>query len=386
MAFFLFQSIANSQVIENIQNKDLVEKSYSVCAYYLIYFELKELNLPDYLSKFNQKFKLNDNSIPSFKDFVSFINENDTLKYLKLITSHIDETRKKLEKESFPNENIFIVSLLNSVFSGDLKDLKFSKYPEKISNVNTVILNELNRMFLLEKLQQQSINYSNPAKDESEKESFSNKFYYEYLQYILIIIGILLIILYSMIFKLSQRLKLLSVNNPDSNREEIVRIKQDLKKYIEISNNFIKKIELHNELENLKKDLLKKIDAQISERLNESSIIVKMPEEKPNKFYFPYPDKERGFDIQKKSMIFEPTESIYEITFTNENTGKFKICNHETVVRRIVQLTHVYIEPACDELNDFNSDARSIVTVEEGEVEKNGDYYRIVKKAKIRYE
>ena len=53
---------------------------------------------------------------------------------------------------------------------------------------------------------------------------------------------------------------------------------------------------------------------------------------------------------------------------------------------RILNGHEIYIEPACEPINEVNFRAQQIITLEKGEAFKEGSIWKISKKAKIKYD
>ena len=90
------------------------------------------------------------------------------------------------------------------------------------------------------------------------------------------------------------------------------------------------------------------------------------------------------FNDLRRSDSFRPAESVYEFTETGKNKATFAIVSDPATQLMAIQGFSMYIAPAC-ETNDMfpEYDAERVQTVEFGEAVKEGDVWRVVKKAVI---
>jgi hypothetical protein len=104
----------------------------------------------------------------------------------------------------------------------------------------------------------------------------------------------------------------------------------------------------------------------------------------PPVFFMRIPTYDGLFNDLRKSDAFRPAESVYEFTQTSKTTASFVLVTDAPTQLMAIQGFSMYIAPAC-ETNDMfpEYDAERITTIEPGEAIKEGDLWRVVKKAVV---
>ena len=110
------------------------------------------------------------------------------------------------------------------------------------------------------------------------------------------------------------------------------------------------------------------------------------PEKTIQNFYLSTPNSDGSFNNSSANSSYKEGASIYKFQNTKENQAKFKIDEHEASVRLALAYPDKNIDPVCDALNAFDPKARKIYTVENGIAELIGDKWKVITKARIRYE
>jgi hypothetical protein len=114
------------------------------------------------------------------------------------------------------------------------------------------------------------------------------------------------------------------------------------------------------------------------------TIEFKVPEIKNKLIYFPSPFEERRFAIEDTSEKEKPT-SLY-VANINANSNKGDISLIETAdLSRALNSPNIYLETVCEYENAYNSEAKGIKVVEDGEVILDGEDWVVKSKIKIKF-
>jgi hypothetical protein len=114
------------------------------------------------------------------------------------------------------------------------------------------------------------------------------------------------------------------------------------------------------------------------------TIEFKVPEIKNKLIYFPSPFEERRFAIEDVSETEKPT-SLY-VANVNANSNKGDISLIETAdLSRALNSPNIYLETVCEYENAYNSEAKGIKVVEDGEVILDGEDWVVKSKIKIKF-
>ena len=154
----------------------------------------------------------------------------------------------------------------------------------------------------------------------------------------------------------------------------------------------ISKIEaLENQVRELKgKISAKEVDFEIVQPKYETKTPqeYKQPETKQNfeTFYLSGPNLDGTFNVSSAQTIYKDGASIYRLQKTSANRAVFQIEDKEQALSLALSYPERTIDPVCESSNPFNSSSRKIFTEKVGEVELVDDKWKLIRKAKIRYE
>jgi hypothetical protein len=114
------------------------------------------------------------------------------------------------------------------------------------------------------------------------------------------------------------------------------------------------------------------------------TIEFKVPEIENKLIYFPSPFEERRFAIEDTSEKEKPT-SLY-VANINANSNKGDISLIETAdLSRALNSPNIYLETVCEYENAYNSEAKGIKVIEDGEVVLDGEDWVVKSKIKIKF-
>lgn len=106
----------------------------------------------------------------------------------------------------------------------------------------------------------------------------------------------------------------------------------------------------------------------------------------PPIFFLSTPNSDGSFNNSSANFSFREGASIYKFQNTKDNRAQFKVDERDASVKLALSYPDKNIDPVCDALNAFDPRARKIFTVEPGLAELVGDRWRVITKARIRYE
>lgn len=163
------------------------------------------------------------------------------------------------------------------------------------------------------------------------------------------------------------------------------------------SNTFNKNLE--NEIERIKKELIRiehissnrNIPMEVIYHPQEETYVEKIkPEEKvpPEFFFLSNPNLDGSFNESSASPHYREGASMYKFTKVGNNKAKFQIDDRETSIKLALQYPDRNIIPVCDSINEYESKYNRLSTLNqgEGEVELNNGKWKVILKAKIKYE
>ncbi len=158
-------------------------------------------------------------------------------------------------------------------------------------------------------------------------------------------------------------------------RKELEEFKLNLKtnKYIETKETELN--EKNNDLD------CSKINSEVSHENTKQSHF-------PDFIFMPGPSIDGCFLETNGSEFFKETVSLYKLRILNDNPNmaNFEFNSDAFGIKNAVSYPDRYLEPICDSINLYNPTAKKIVTVNNGIVEKNGNKWVVLTKAKIKYE
>ncbi len=106
----------------------------------------------------------------------------------------------------------------------------------------------------------------------------------------------------------------------------------------------------------------------------------------PPFFFLSTPNSDGSFNNSSANFSFKEGASIYKFQNTKDNRAQFWVDARDASVKLALSYPDKNIDPVCDALNAFDPRARKIFTVEPGLAELVGDRWRVITKARIRYE
>lgn len=103
-------------------------------------------------------------------------------------------------------------------------------------------------------------------------------------------------------------------------------------------------------------------------------------------FYLSTPNKDGSFNEKSAHSSYKESASIYKFTKTIYGDAEFQIDESESSIKLALEYPEKNIDPVCDAENAFNPKASQIITVKLGKAELDGDKWKVIRKAIIRYE
>lgn len=148
---------------------------------------------------------------------------------------------------------------------------------------------------------------------------------------------------------------------------------------------------MSKDIESIKDDLI-----NIHRKLNERPVTTqkeiahypqKSVEEIYDEYFFSNPTTNGDFTDAYKKKTYTPNESIYRFLVNKNGTSaKFAFIDEEAAIKTAIRIASSYIEPVCENVNPRNPSAKSIKTIEPGTAVKEGNIWKVIKKARIQYE
>jgi uncharacterized protein YoxC len=180
----------------------------------------------------------------------------------------------------------------------------------------------------------------------------------------------------------------------DNSNKEISELKKQvsiLSNSTELKGQTNRLSSISQDIEDIKDDLI-----SIHKRVNERSVTTqketfqypqKQVEEVYEEYFFSNPTSNGDFTDAYKKKNYIPNESIYRfLVHKNGTNASFTFIDEEAAIKTAIRIASSYIEPVCENVNPRNPSAKSIITVEQGIAVKEGNVWKVTKKAKIRYE
>lgn len=217
--------------------------------------------------------------------------------------------------------------------------------------------------------------------DESSKEesSSNHKFWEGFIAGAVSIFFLLSVIIVFLIYRLKQRRN--SINDLKEQNSKLEKSNKELEK----ANR--KQEQEKTNLQTKKKDEEKKIKQQQKREKNKegSKEEVSSPKTQAIKVFYSMPDEDGTFTLREKQEN-SSRNSNYSIEFmTDSNTGTLKFLSSSND-RATVDKRTLILQPACDIENTSDAyNAQSIRMISEGEVQRQGDNWRVTKKIKIKF-
>jgi hypothetical protein len=117
---------------------------------------------------------------------------------------------------------------------------------------------------------------------------------------------------------------------------------------------------------------------------NIETIIGSNDKDQINPFYMIYPNKNGIFPQNAKRKNKENTTYVFYPI--NEYQSEFEISYDSEMLGRILNSEDAYLKPACDSINSLDFSALQITNIQKGQAIKEGNSWKVVKKAIIRYD
>lgn len=112
------------------------------------------------------------------------------------------------------------------------------------------------------------------------------------------------------------------------------------------------------------------------------------PQISPKQFYLSTPVlSPDGKGVFDGSEIYSVTSisSLYHFVLVNDKSANFTFLNTPNTVKDALTLPERYLQPAC-EYTGLNSKATKIITTKDGQAIKEGNTWKVIRKAEIRFE
>ena len=101
-------------------------------------------------------------------------------------------------------------------------------------------------------------------------------------------------------------------------------------------------------------------------------------------FFMIYPNKNGVFPQNAKRKTKENTTYIFYPI--NDKQSEFEISYDSEMLGRILNSEEAYIKPACESMNSLDFSALQITNIQKGIAVKDGNSWKVIKKAIIRYD
>jgi hypothetical protein len=291
------------------------------------------------------------------------------------------------------------LELIDSVKRVHFKNIIFNPEKTKIVSNRTKVLESINKQYdkliakkhtILSNSREKIMNTQN-----LENKSILHKMGIDWGQMILYVLLVISMILNVFLIKLISKKKV---------KDSVKVKKQNFESFYKSENESLegKNKKLTNEINQLKtnkttivetnsfdrskkNEVEKNIEVQKSiEEAKPITVVFENSEIKKKFIYFPSPFEERRFAIEDASEIEKPT-SLYVVKVDdNVNRGSISLIGTADLSRAL-NSPNIYIEPVCEYENAYNSEAKGINVIEEGEVVFEGEDWVVKSKIKIKF-
>lgn len=109
-----------------------------------------------------------------------------------------------------------------------------------------------------------------------------------------------------------------------------------------------------------------------------------LPKEKEI-FYVNKVSKEGRFYLSSLTQSCSEN-SLYKITLIDDNNATFEFINQTKSIKYSLDIPHDILFPVCEQIEAFNQEAKAIITQTVGKLIKENDYWKVIEKAKIKYD
>jgi hypothetical protein len=107
-------------------------------------------------------------------------------------------------------------------------------------------------------------------------------------------------------------------------------------------------------------------------------------EESTLPFYMPFPKIDGSFPVS--SARITQSNSCYKFYPKDNLQAEFELSYNSEMLGRLLNSVEIYIEPACESINSVDFGALQISNIERGEAIRHGNTWKVIKKAKIKYD
>ncbi len=101
-------------------------------------------------------------------------------------------------------------------------------------------------------------------------------------------------------------------------------------------------------------------------------------------FYMNFPKIDGSFPVS--SIRKTQSNSCYKFYSKDGHHAEFELSYNSEMLGRLLNGVEIYIEPACESINPLDFGALQISNLERGEAIKQGNTWKVIKKAKIKYD
>jgi hypothetical protein len=108
-------------------------------------------------------------------------------------------------------------------------------------------------------------------------------------------------------------------------------------------------------------------------------------EEEPSLvFYMTFPKIDGSFPVSSARKTH--TNSCYKFYSNDDLHAEFELSYSSEMLGRLLNSVEIYIEPACESINSLDFGALQISNIERGVAKRHGNIWKVIKKAKIKYD
>lgn len=127
-------------------------------------------------------------------------------------------------------------------------------------------------------------------------------------------------------------------------------------------------------------ECMKNVECGAEERKPEEGLGVQV-RETPQCFYLPAPNPDGLF--ASYSVTKQVGKSIYKLIVSDANNGSFEVLDDDDAVATATISISQFLKPVCRIEGDVHLRPRNIVTLEPGVASREGEGWRVIKKARI---
>lgn len=101
-------------------------------------------------------------------------------------------------------------------------------------------------------------------------------------------------------------------------------------------------------------------------------------------FYMTFPKIDGSFPVSSARKI--QSNSSYKFYSKDDLHAEFELSYSSEMLGRLLNSVEIYIEPACESINSLDFGALQISNIERGVAKRQGNTWKVIKKAKIKYD